>query len=104
MPFDGSEGNQIPLSQAVNLTTAYRKANPGKVLGVFLGASLIKTLLNQPDSQGIRFYFGLDGDAPHLVAVSADGDENDLFGEGYIIADDGRCTPPYMGTANALNS
>jgi hypothetical protein len=104
MPFDGSEGSQITLSKAVELTTAYRTANPGKTLGVFLGTTILKTLLDQSESQGIRFYFGLDKEVPHLVAVSADGSENDLIGEGYIIADDGRNTPPYQGAINVLNS
>lgn len=104
MPFDGSEGSQITLSRAVELTTAHRTANPGKTLGIFLGTNILKALLDQSGSQGIRFYFGLDGEAPHLVAVSADGNEDDLLGDGYIIADDGRCSPPHTGQFNVLNS
>ena len=104
MPFDGSEGSQITLPRAVELSGAYRKANPDKSVGIFLGRDILTTLLEQPECQGIRFSFGLDSTEAHLVAVSADSNENDLFGDGYIIADDGSKCPPFSGQANVLNS
>lgn len=104
MPFNGSEGNPITLSRAIEITTAYRTANQGKTLGIFLGTTILKTLLDQPESQGIRFYFGLDGEVTQLVAVSANANEDDLFSDGYIIADDGRPSPPETGRLNVLNS
>ncbi|MDO7854277.1 hypothetical protein [Hymenobacter convexus] len=64
----------------------------------------MKKLLDQPESQGIRFYFGLDGETSQLVAVSADSNEDDLYSDGYIIADEGRPSPPDSGQLNVLNS
>ncbi|MDO7849547.1 hypothetical protein Q5H92_24505 [Hymenobacter sp. M29] len=104
MPFNGSEGSQITLSRAIELTTNYRDANQGKILSIFLGTNILKKLLDQPESQGIRFYFGLDGEATRLVAVSADHNEDDLFTDGYLIADEGSSGPPHSGMANVLNS
>ncbi len=106
MPFTGGEGGPITLPKAIEMTTAYRNSNPdpNKILSVFLGTNILRTLLEQPESKGIRFYYGLDGEKPQLVAVSADRDENDLFNDGYIIADEGMQGPPNSGLPNVLNS
>lgn len=103
MPYNGSEGNEITLTQAAELTRAYRDANPGKTQCMFLGADILRRLLAQKDSQGIRFYYALDGETTRLVAVSADENENDLIGDGYLVADDGSCGPPHLGIADILN-
>ena len=102
--FDGSEGKAIPLSQAIDMTTLYRTLNPGKVLSCFLGRTVLETLLNQPNAKGIRFYYGLVGGTPQLVAVSADAAENDQLGDGYIVVDEGVGGPPNSGQSNVLNS
>ncbi|MFD2720843.1 hypothetical protein ACFST9_19130 [Hymenobacter monticola] len=86
------------------MTKAYRDANPGKTQSIFLGNSILHKLLEQPDTQGIRFYYALDGETTRLVAVSADKNENDLIGEGFLVADDGSCGPPHSGMADVLNS
>ena len=102
--FDGSEGKAILLSQAVDMTTLYRTLNPGKVLSCFLGRTALETLLNQPNAKGIRFYYGLVGETPQLVAVSADAAENDQIGDGHIVVDEGVGGPPRGGLPNVLNS
>jgi hypothetical protein len=104
MPFDGSEGNEITLAQGAAMTKAYRVANPGKTQSMFLGNTILRKLIEQPNSQGIRFYYALDGETTRLVAVSADENENDLIGEGFLVADDGACGPPHAGMADVLNS
>lgn len=104
MPFDGSEGNEISLDRAAEMTRAYREAFPGKTSSMFLGAEILRKLIKQPNSQGIRFYYATEGDTTRLVAVSADENENDLIGEGFLVADEGMCGPPHQGMANVLNS
>jgi hypothetical protein len=104
MSFNGSEGNEISPAKAADMTKAYRQANPGKEQSVFMGADILRRLLEQPGTQGIRFYYSLDGETPALVAVSADDNENDLLGDEFLIADEGVNGPPRSGCANFLNS
>ncbi|MBR7722126.1 hypothetical protein KCG47_16840 [Microvirga sp. SRT04] len=86
------------------MTKAYREANPGKTQCTFVGANILRKLLEQPNSQGIRFYFALNGETTSLVAVSANEQEDDLIGDGYLVADEGTSGPPTMGISNVLNS
>ena len=110
MPFDGTEGTQIPLSTAAKLTQNYREANPKPetILGCFLGKDILKKLLAQPGCEGIRFYYGLNGTTPELVAVGADSEENDqlgvVSGVQCIIADDAPRCPPHSSQPNSLNT
>lgn len=104
MPFNGSEGNPIDPSKAAQWTANYREANPGAVQSHFFGHDILAVLLNQAGREGIRFYHGLDGGVPQLLAVSADAAENDQLGDGRIVADDARKGPPHSGQPNILNS
>jgi hypothetical protein len=110
MPFDGTEGTGIPLSTAAQLTQNYREANhnPETILGCFLGKNILKKLLAQPGCEGIRFYYGLNGTTPELVAVGADSEENDqlgvVSGVQCIIADDAPKCPPNSSQTNSLNT
>ena len=104
MPFNGSEGNPIDPNKAAQWTATYREANPGAVQSHFMGRDVLLTILNQGGCEGIRFYYGLNGSVPQLLAVSADAAENDQLGEGYIVADEGMPGPPHSGQASILNS
>ena len=110
MPFNGTEGKEITLNTAAQLTQNYREANPGPetILGCFLGKNILKKILEQPGCQGIRFYYGLNGSTPELVAVGADSEENDqigvVSGVHCIIADDAPRCPPNSSQHNDLNT
>ena len=106
MPFNGSEGKAIEQSVAAQYTQNYREANPnpGTILGSFLGKDILKKLLAQPGCEGIRFYYGLNGSTPELVAVGADSEENDQLGVDCIIADEAHKAPPYSSQPNPLNT
>lgn len=110
MPFNGSEGKAIELSVAAQYTQNYREANPnpGTILGCFLGKDILRKLLEQPGCEGIRFYYGLNGTTPELVAVGADSEENDqlgvISGVQCIVADEAPRCPPNSSQANDLNT
>lgn len=110
MSFNGTEGNAIALETAAQLTQNYREANPapGTILGCFLGKDILHQLLKQPGCEGIRFYYGLNGSTPELVAVGADNEQNDQLGTvagiHRIVADDMPKCPPYASQPNPLNS
>lgn len=110
MPFNGSEGKAIELSLAAQYTQNYREANPNPntILGSFLGKDILRKLIEQPGCEGIRFYYGLNGTTPELVAVGADSEENDqlgvVAGVQCIIADEGHKAPPYSSQPNRLNT
>ena len=110
MPFFGTEGKEITLETAAQLTQNYREANPspGTILGCFLGRNILNKILEQPECEGIRFYYGLNGSTPELVAVGADSEENDqigvVSGVHCIIADEGYKCPPYSSQPNSLNT
>ena len=104
MPFNGSEGEAIPLRTAEAYTAKYRENNPGAVLGHFFGKDILKEILAQEGCMGIRFYYGEDqGDAKVLVLSGADAEENDQLGEGRIVADVSLPVPPFGGQPNVLN-
>ncbi|MDB5234604.1 MAG: hypothetical protein JWR44_1597 [Hymenobacter sp.] len=103
MSFNGTEASSISHSTAAALTKAYREANPHAVLGYFFGRDILLEILAQEGCEGIRFYYGLDGTTPQLVAVGADAEETDQV-EGFIIADEAACSPPRKGADSILNS
>jgi hypothetical protein len=104
MPFSGDEGNPIDPAKAASWTRSYREKNPKEVTAYFAGRQILEQLLSQPDSMGIRFYFGLDSGVLKLVAVSADSNENDQLGDGFIVADDFKSCPNCCSQSNILNS
>ena len=104
MAFDGTEGDPIDPIKAGEWTRRYREINPGKVQGYFFGRDVLLALLAQPETKGIRFYYGLNDQTPQLVAVGANGLQNDQLGKAFIVADDARPCPPYTSERNLLNS
>lgn len=104
MAFNGSEGKPIDLNTAAALTTKYRNSHPNEVYSHFFGNAILQQLLQQPGCQGIRLYYGSDGTTSKLVAVGANGEEDDQLGSAFIVADDTPTGPPHCGQANVLNS
>jgi hypothetical protein len=104
MSFNGNEGVFITLREGSEMTKRYRDTiQPGEVIAVFMGKEKIKQMLNQNESEGLRFYFAKnDSDELTLVVVSADSDQNDLT-DG-LIADGLFPCPGGCGNSNDLNS
>lgn len=102
MAFNGTEGGAIPLQDAADMTSAYRRANPGETKGHFFGKEILLELLNQDGCKGIRMYYGIgESGEKELVLVGADAQENDMTD---LVADLSLPCPGLCGVANVLNS
>jgi hypothetical protein len=98
--FTGSEGQQIPLTEAVSMTANFRTAYPNSIKALFYGSEILNDILDQEDVVGIRMYFAIDEDgAKQLVLVGVDASGNDLY-EG-IVADRGYPCPTNCDTGSS---
>ncbi|MGY3089522.1 hypothetical protein ACVWYF_002570 [Hymenobacter sp. UYAg731] len=104
MPFNGSEGRAIDPNKAGEWTKSFRERRPGEIFAHFFGRDILMDILNQEGCQGIRFYYGSDSGVPQLIAVGADGDQNDQLGENRIVADEAHSCPNSCSQPNMLNS
>lgn len=104
MSFNGSEGRAIDPNKAGEWTKSFREAHSGEITAHFFGRDILMNILNQQDCRGIRFYYGTDGSVPQLIAVGADGDENDQLGGNRIVADESISCPTNCSQPNILNS
>lgn len=103
MSFNGSEGEEITLTEAAGMTANYREENPNETKGHFMGKTLIQAILDQTDCVGIRIYYGIDDEGnKELILVGVDENEDDLY-EGKI-GDKMKPCPSYCGSSNPLNS
>lgn len=102
MAFDGTEGGQITLQTAANLTANYRDNNPNSTIAHFFGREILLQLLQQSSCVGIRIYYGQDADGnKELVLVGADESENDILD---LVADLSMPCPKTCSNPNQLNS
>ena len=102
MAFNGNEGEWINIEEGAGLTRAWRDGGNGPIKGGFLGKDKLQELLDEPGSEGIRMYFGVNEDGEKtLVCVAADADENDLLEK---ILDRTILCPTICGDSNSLNS
>lgn len=105
MAFTGDEGAPIDAAIAGDWTRRYRTKNPGATQGHFFGRVILEQLLAESGSKGIRLYHGLDANGQRQVlAVAADGEENDMLGKDCIVADDSVPCPSACSNSNVLNS
>ena len=105
MPFTGQEGAPIDAAIAGDWTRRYRTKNPGATQAHFFGRVILEQLLAESGSKGIRLYYGLDPDgARQLLAVAADGEENDMLGKDCIVADESVPCPLACSDSNVLNT
>lgn len=104
MSFNGSEGRAIDPDKASEWTKRFREEHPGEIRAHFFGRDILMNILGQEGCEGIRFYYGLDGGVPQLIAVGADSAENDQLGINRIVADEACACPPYCSQPNILNS
>jgi len=101
MILDGTEGEQITIEEAAEMTAKYRIAHPNEIKGHYIGKNLIKTISSQEECMGIRIYHGLNVDGSReviLVGVNEDG--NDML---EIIVDRSSPCPNMCSKPNALN-
>ena len=101
--FDGSEGKEIPATQAAEWTANYQAANPKEICAYYIGCDLINDILKQDGCVGIRMYNALTDDTPpqqQLVIVGVKSDGTDMT-DG-IIADDCLTCPPVCDTTSIL--
>lgn len=102
MAFDGTEGAEITLSSAAQMTKNYRSENPHDTLAHFFGKDILNRILDQEGCVGIRFYYGLETNGiKQIVIVGVDRDENDLTN---LVADMSFPCPNACSAPNPLNS
>lgn len=104
MSFNGGEGRAIDPNKASEWTKSFREEHPGEIMAHFFGRDILMNILSQEGCEGIRFYYGLDGGAPQLIAVGADSAENDQLGENRMVADEACSCPTSCSQPNILNS
>jgi hypothetical protein len=88
--FNGSEGGPISLETAKKWTANYRATiKPGETEAHYFGHEIIRRLLDEGRSVGIRAYYAIDDfGKKQLLLVGVDVDGNNLL--------------PKEGTANAV--
>jgi hypothetical protein len=108
--FNGSEGGPIPLSTAKIWTANYRATiKPGETEAHYFGGDIIRRLLDEDRSVGIRMYYAIDDTGnKQLLLVGVDEDGNNLLpeegaaarsaDEDPIIGDQAFPCPPHCGT------
>jgi len=104
MPFPGPDDHTITLEDAATLTRRYRNAiGSSNIIGGVFNADAIRSILDQPDCAGLRYYHGLDsGGKPVVVLVGVTADNGDLY-EGTLLEMSALC-PDFCSSENPLNS
>lgn len=79
--FNGSEGGPISLETAKKWTANYRATiKPGETEAHYWGAAIIRQLLDENRSVGIRAYYAIDDNGKkQLLLVGVDEDGNNLL-------------------------
>lgn len=109
--FNGTEGGPIPLSTAKQWTANYRASiKPGETEAHYFGGDIIRKLLDEDKSVGIRVYYAIDDKGKkQLLLIGVDVEGNNLLpeegavaksteDEDPIIVDNSYPCPPYCGT------
>ena len=96
-------GKLIPLPEAAALTAEFRALNPGAPLANLFGKKVIREILQQEGTEGIRIYYGiLPGTTePQPVLVGVDVHGNDIVPG--VYGDRSTVCPPMCSTPNAIN-
>lgn len=113
--LSGAPKQSLTLEQAGQWTRRSREQSEHAVKGHCFSRQTLEQLLNQPGAAGIRFYYGRDEqNAPKLVAVATDADDQDILGGVASFramdeaagsnVDTGTPCPPCCSTENPLNS
>lgn len=100
--LNGTEGENIPLADAIQMTSAFRAANPRAIKAFYIGRDIMNELLKQENCVGMRIYNALDVDnQAQVVIVGVTADNVDLY-EG-IRADKTKPCPTLCDNNSPLN-
>lgn len=93
-------GEDIGLSEGIQLVNNFREANPDATPGYYIGRNILDQVLNQPGCVGIRFrkcltetneehlvYTGVDADGKDILQFSVVNNTGDLEQYNGIVAD-----------------
>lgn len=102
--FTGTENHDISLEEASSLTSRYRGGmEEGDRKGGYFSQAALRSILDQKDCVGIRYYYGLDSNNKQvMVLVGVLENENDMA-DG-LIAEASIPCPFACGSDNDLNS
>ncbi len=74
-------GEDIGLTEGIQLVKAFSQANPEATKGYYIGRNIIDQILAQPDCVGINFRKCLTNlNEEHLVYTGVDADGKDIVG------------------------
>jgi hypothetical protein len=123
------KNHRMPVSAAAKWTTLYREKRNSMLEPEYqhkdvlcvcetFNAKAVQELLNLPDCQGLRIYYGMDAtnSTVHAILCRANSKGEDIYlpstdangslladGEGDVLEDSNRC-PPLCPTDSPLNS
>ena len=93
-------GEDIGLSEGVQLVNAFKAANPAATQGYYIGRNIIDQILSQPGCVGINFrkcltetneehlvYTGVDADGKDILTYSVVTTTGDVVKQDAIVAD-----------------
>lgn len=93
-------GEDIGLTEGVQLINAFKQANPDATPGYYIGRNIIEQILSQPGCVGINFrkcltnlneehlvYTGVDADGKDILEYSVVTNTGDVVKQDAIVAD-----------------
>lgn len=93
-------GEDIGLSEGIQLVKAFKQANPDATQGYYIGRNIIDQILSQPGCVGINFrkcltelneehlvYTGVDADGKDILEYSVVTTTGDIVKQDGIVAD-----------------
>lgn len=93
-------GEDIGLSEGIQLVKAFKEANPDATQGYYIGRNIIDQILSQPGCVGINFrkcltelneehlvYTGVDADGKDILEYSVVTTTGDIVKQDGIVAD-----------------
>lgn len=101
--FTGSEDHRISLEEASEMTARYRETiTNGETIGGFFGVEIIKSILDQDNCVGIRYYYAINETGKKVLVLTGVNSNGDDLYEG-ILAEFSSGCPEYCSSPNPLN-
>ncbi|MCB0273401.1 MAG: hypothetical protein KDI06_01225 [Calditrichaeota bacterium] len=100
----GFASPQLSVAAAAGYTARYRAGiNQGEIHGGAFNRAAVERVLNQPDTPGLTFHFGLNEHRQRVIVISAVTPQGEDRWQGQL-AELGLPCPPVCGLLNPLNS
>lgn len=93
-------GENIGLTEGIELVKAFREANPTATQGYYIGRNVLEQIMAQPGCVGINFrkcltnmneehlvYTGVDADGKDILEFSVVTNDGDILKQDAIVAD-----------------